>query len=210
MQNTRPTEPRPRPRTERANSEFSRTTLLLWISFVGFAWLALLALVVVFPWESANRHHHWGLILATAAVAFGTFAPVESHLRVHGLTVRGVFGLVLLTHVAVYVPAPTHSILSLAEIPVFGIVGIALLYTIGSLAMPILFVVGKQLFHRRSRRYDVRRAWRQATELGTLVMGCVVLIGLRAFTPMLAGLWVLMVLFAEYIFLSYIEPPIER
>jgi len=124
--------------------------------------------------------------------------------------VRGMFGMAVLTHVIVYMPAPTHSLLSLAEIPVYIIVGVALLYTVGSLGMPVFYAFGKRLFRRRSRRYDVRRAWRQSTELGTLFFGCVVLIGLRAFTPLLAGLWVLMVLFAEYIFLSYIEPPIER
>lgn len=210
MQPPRPTEPRLRTRTDRPTPDVSRSTVLLWISFVGFAWLALVTLVVIYPWEGANRLHHWGLILSTAVVAFGTFAPVESHLRVHGLTVRGMFGMVLLTHVVVYVPAPTHSLLSLAEIPVFVIVGMSLLWTVGSLAMPVLYVIGKRVFQRRSRRYDVRRAWRQSTELGTLVMGCVVLVGLRAFTPMLAGLWVLMLLFAEYIFLSYIEPPVER
>ena len=210
MQNTRTTEPRQRRRTEVPRSGVSRTTLLLWISFVGFGWLALMALVVLFPWNGADRMHHWGLIAVSAAVAFGTFAPVESTLYVNGLTVRGLFGTIVLTHIVVYMPVPTHSLLTLAEIPIYMLVGIALFYTIGALGMPVLYAMGKRLFSRRSRRYDVRRAWRQSTELGALVFGCVVLIGLRAFTPMLAGLWALMVVFAEYIFLSYIEPPIER
>jgi hypothetical protein len=76
--------------------------------------------------------------------------------------------------------------------------------------MPVMYAVGKRVFLRRSRRNDARRAWRQATALGAFLFGCVILIGLRAFTPMLAGLWLLMVVFAEYIFLSYIDPPVER
>jgi len=210
MQNARTTETRQRRRTDVPSDGVPRTMLLLWISFVGFGWLALMGLVVLFPWSGTDRMHHWGLIAFSAAVAFGTFAPVESTLRVNGLTVRGMFGAIVLTHIIVYMPVPTQSMLTLAEIPIYIIVGTALFYTIASLGMPVLYALGKRVFSHRSRRHDVRRAWRQSTELGALVFGCVVLLGLRAFTPMLAGLWVLMVVFAEYIFLSYIEPPIER
>ena len=208
--------PTPRPTTSRPRTAIApeggiaRGHVLLWISLVGFAWLGLIALLVMYPWSSGDRTHHWALALISATVGLATFGPVESVLRTNGITVRGMFGLVVLTHVIVYVPVPSRSILSLAEVPVYLIVALALFYTVGSLAMPVMYALGKRVFARRSRRHDARRAWRQATELGAFLFGCVILIGLRAFTPMLAGLWLLMVVFAEYIFLSYIEPPVER
>ena len=206
--------PRPIPSRTRAAAApeggIARGQVLLWVSLVGFAWLGLFALVVIYPWSSGDRTHHWALALITATVGLATFGPIESVLRTNGITVRGMFGLVVLTHVIVYVPVPSRSILSLADIPVYLIVAFALFYTVGSLAMPVMYAIGKRVFARRSRRHDARRAWRQATELGAFLFGCVILTGLRAFTPMLAGLWLLMVVFAEYIFLSYIEPPAER
>ncbi|MFN7471221.1 MAG: hypothetical protein ACK5S9_06180 [Roseiflexaceae bacterium] len=209
MPTPRPTTSRPRTATA-PEGGIARGHVLLWISLVGFAWLGLIALLVMYPWSSGDRTHHWALALISATVGLATFGPVESVLRTNGITVRGMFGLVVLTHVIVYVPVPSRSILSLAEVPVYLIVALALFYTVGSLAMPGMYALGKRVFARRSRRHDARRAWRQATELGAFLFGCVILIGLRAFTPMLAGLWLLMVVFAEYIFLSYIEPPVER
>jgi len=209
MPTPRPTTSRPRTATA-PEGGIARGHVLLWISLVGFAWLGLIALLVMYPWSSGDRTHHWALALISATVGLATFGPVESVLRTNGITVRGMFGLVVLTHVIVYVPVPSRSILSLAEVPVYLIVALALFYTVGSLAMPVMYALGKRVFARRSRRHDARRAWRQATELGAFLFGCVILIGLRAFTPMLAGLWLLMVVFAEYIFLSYIEPPVER
>ncbi len=209
MYTPRPTPSRPRTATA-PEAGIARGHVLLWISLVGFAWLGLFALVVMYPWSSGDRTHHWALALISATIGLATFGPVESVLRTNGISVRGMFGLVVLTHVIVYVPVPSRSILSLAEVPVYLIVALALFYTVGSLAMPVMYVLGKRVFARRSRRHDARRAWRQATELGAFLFGCVILIGRRAFTPMLAGLWLLMVVFAEYIFLSYIEPPVER
>ena len=209
MHSPRPTAHRNRT-TPTADEGIRRGQVLLWVSLVGFAWLGLLALVVIYPWSSGDRTHHWALAVISATVGLVTFGPIESVLRTNGITVRGIFGIVILTHVIVYVPVPSRSILSLSEVPVYIIVAIALLYTVGSLAMPVMYALGKRVFARRSRRHDARRAWRQATELGAFLFGCVILIGLRAFTPMLAGLWLLMVIFAEYIFLSYIEPPVER
>lgn len=202
-----PNRTRPNPAPE---GEIARARILLWISLVGFAWLGLAALLVIYPWSSGDRTHHWALAVISATVGLATFGPIESVLRTNGITVRGMFGLVVLTHVIVYVPVPSRSILSLSEIPVYLIVALGLFYTVGTLAMPVMYAVGKRVFLRRSRRNDAPRAWRQATELGAFLFGCVILIGLRAFTPMLAGLWLLMVVFAEYIFLSYIDPPVER
>ena len=45
---------------------------------------------------------------------------------------------------------------------------------------------------------------------GAGLSGMIVLIGLRAFTPILAGLWVLMLAFFEYIVLTYSEPIVQR
>ena len=210
MQNPRTTSSRIRATPLPGNRSVARSSVLLWISFVGFGWLGMLALLVVYPWSSTERMHHWGLVVLAATVALGTFAPVESVLRANGLTIRGVLGTVLLTHVIVYMPVPSKSILSLYEIPVYLIVAIAVFYSVGSFAMPVFYAIGKRVFQKRSRRHDTRRAWRQSTELGAFLFGCVILVGLRAFTPMLAGLWVMMVVFAEYIFLSYIEPAGER
>ena len=134
--------PRPTPSRTRAAAApeggIARGQVLLWVSLVGFAWLGLFALVVIYPWSSGDRTHHWALALISATVGLATFGPIESVLRTNGITVRGMFGLVVLTHVIVYVPVPSRSILSLADIPVYLIVAFALFYTVGSLAMPVM------------------------------------------------------------------------
>lgn len=184
--------------------------VLLWLSVTGFSWLILLGLVLVYPWDTRDLGQHWLLAGAAALVGFVTCAPVEATLQVYGLTVRGIFGAVIVSHIVVFTAVPTRSMLALPEIPVYVLMALGSLFLVASFTLPVWYVVGKKAFARRERRFDVRRAWRQATMFGVALSGVIVLIGLRAFTPILAGLWLLMVVFFEYIVLTFSEPQERR
>lgn len=184
-------------------------SLLLWLAATGFAWLGLVSLIVVFPWDPQVLDHHWLLAAAAALVAVTTCAPVALTLHARGLTVRGVCGAVIVSHLVVFTAAPTRTMLALPEMPVYALLAIGCLWLVAGFAMPITYAIGTRVYANRQRRFDVRRAQRQAFLLGVTVSGVVVLIGLRAFTPLLAGLWCIMVVFFEYIVLTYTEP-VER
>jgi hypothetical protein len=112
--------------------------------------------------------------------------------------------------VLLYVPVPTRSMLSLFDVPVYLLMALALYWSVSSFMMPILYAVGQLLFSGRSRRYDVRRAYRQASLVGLIGVGVILLVGLRAMTPFFFGLWVLMLISLELLFLWYVEPPATR
>lgn len=123
---------------------------------------------------------------------------------------RGIFGLVLAVQIVLYVPAPTNSLLWLPDVPVYVLVSVALYWLLSTLCLPITYVIGQLVFRQRARRYDVRRAWRQAREIGLVVVGLFGLFGLHAFTPLLIIPWVFMIVIAEILFLSFIEPTATR
>ena len=72
--------------------------------------------------------------------------------------------------------------------------------------MPLLYASGQRIFHQRARRYDRRRARRQAYEIGLLAALTVILAGLRALTPVAVALIALIIGVAELLFLSFVEP----
>jgi hypothetical protein len=185
-------------------------SVLLWVSLVGFAWLGLVALILLYPFQRDVSADHWLLVGASIVVALLTCGPVEQRLRAYGLTIRAMVGLAVVTHIVVFMTVPTRSMLTLSEIPVYVLIAVGVVLTVGSTGMPVAYAIGKRLFARRSRRHDVSRAWRHAMLCGAGLSGMIVLIGLRAFTPILAGLWVLMLAFFEYIVLTYSEPIVQR
>lgn len=196
----------PRIQTE----SIAKPYLLGWITVVGFAWIGLLVAVFSLTWDAGNLGQQLGLMLAIALVAAMTYVPVEYYLNARGVAVRGMFGSVLFFMVLLYVPVPTRSMLSLFDVPVYLLMSLALYWSVSSFMMPILYAVGQLLFSGRSRRYDVRRAYRQASLIGLIGVGVILLVGLRAMTPFFFGLWVLMLISLELLFLWYVEPPATR
>lgn len=184
--------------------------LLGWIAVVGFAWIGVLVAVFSMSWAAGNIAQQLLLIVSIALVAAITYVPIEYYLGARGVAVRGLFGSVLFFMVLLYVPVPTRSMLALFDLPVYLLMSLALYWSISSFMMPLLYVLGQRLFTSRSRRYDVRRAYRQASFIGLIGVGVILLIGLRAMTPFFFGLWVLMLISLELLFLWYVEPPATR
>lgn len=196
----------PRIQTE----SIARTYLLGWITVVGFAWLGLLVAVFSGTWVAGVGMQQLLMMVMVATVASITYIPIEYYLAARGVAVRGVFGSVLFFMVLLYVPVPTRTILALYDLPVYVLMAFALYWSIASMMTPFLYALGQQLFKGRSRRYDVKRAYRQASFVGMIGVGVIVLVGLRAMTPFFFGLWVLSLISLELLFLWYVEPPATR
>lgn len=188
----------------------AQTQLWGWIVCVGFAWLVWLWVIFTRQWTPTNTQEQALLVGATVLIGLLTFLPFEMVHAVDGITMRGVAGMVLMVLVLVYVPAPTQSLLSMFELPVYVLAVFAIYWLVSSLCMPVLYLIGLRLFTRRARRYDVRRSYRQAAELALAFAGMFVLFALRALTPMLLVLWVVMLIIVEVIFLSLSESPTTR
>lgn len=188
----------------------AQTQLWGWIVCVGFAWLLWLWSVFTHQWSPTNAQEQALLIGATVLVGLLTFLPFEMVHAVDGITMRGVAGMVLMVLVLVYVPAPKQSLLAMSEWPVYVLAIFAMYWLVSSLCMPVLYLIGLRLFTRRARRYDVQRSYRQAAELGLVVVGIFVLFALKALTPMLMVLWVAMLIIVEVIFLAFSESPTTR
>lgn len=196
----------PRIQTE----SIAKPYLLGWITIVGFAWIGLLVAVFSITWNAGNLSQQLGLMVSIMVVAAITYVPVEYYLAARGVSVRGILGSVLFFMVLLYVPVPTRSMLSLFDVPVYLLMSLALYWSVSSFMMPILYALGQLLFSGRSRRYDVRRAYRQASLVGLIGVGVMLLVGLRSMTPFFFGLWVLMLISVELLFLWYLEPPATR
>ncbi len=196
----------PRIQTE----SIARPYLLGWITVTGFAWLGLIVAVFGGTWVAGDSMSQLMLTVMVALVAGITYIPIEYYLNARGVAVRGVFGSVLFFVVLLYVPVPTRSILALYDVPVYVLMAFALYWTISSVMMPMLYALGQHLFKGRSRRYDVRRAYRQASLCGLVGVGVILLVGLRAMTPFFFGLWILLLISVELLFLWYVEPPATR
>lgn len=188
----------------------SRTQILIWFVLVGFAWLGLGAMVFNGVWVADNRAKQIVQLGGSVIVGMLTYVPMEYYFHARGLAMRGIFGLVLAVQIVLYVPAPTNSLLWLPDVPVYVLVSVALYWLLSTLCLPITYVIGQLVFRQRARRYDVRRAWRQAREIGLVVVGLFGLFGLHAFTPLLIIPWVFMIVIAEILFLSFIEPTATR
>ncbi len=209
---TRITPPRntPIPPTVATQESVSRTQILIWFVLVGFAWLGLGAMVFNGVWPVDNRAKQIVLVGVSVIIGMLTYVPMEYYFHARGLAMRGVLGLVLVVQIILYVPAPTNSLLWLPDVPVYVLVSLAVYWVLSTLCLPITYVIGQLAFRQRARRYDMRRAWRQASEISLMVVGLFGLFGLHALTPLLIIPWILMIVIAEVLFLSFIEPPATR
>ncbi len=195
--------------TGSATSPLSRRVVLLLAALAGLCWAGALTMLI---WGSVDRRQPhdapermvYYILVITAAVL--TFAPVERQFRLTGLAVEGVAGTALLLYTLAFVPPPTAWLLSPPDAPVYAVMALAVFWFCASLAMPLLYAAGQRLFRQRARRYDRRRARRQAYEIGLLAALVIVLAGLRTLTPVAVALVALIIGVAELLFLSFVEP----
>jgi hypothetical protein len=202
-----PRQPRTKLVPEQMPSE-PRNPLLLLAVAAGLCWACVLALLFsgelspTAPFWEAPRIIFYILVLAAA---FLTFVPIQRMLQVPRLAVEGVLGTTLLLYCLAFVPAPNAWLLSPPETPVYLIFGAALFWSVSSAALAPIFALGKRFFHQRARKYDLRRARRQAHEVGGLIVAWATLASLRLFTPLTAILVVLIFIVIELLFLSFVE-----
>jgi hypothetical protein len=185
-----------------------RPALLLAVA-AGLCWACALAALL-----SANldaepsvvapaRLIFYALVLAAGLL---TFVPFQRRLDLPGLALEGVAGSFLLLYALAFVPPPTGWLLALPDLPVYLVLALALLWCVSAATLPLVHAIGRRAFHQRARQYDLRRARRQARELGLLAALCVGLAGLRVLTPVSALLLALILVAAELLFLSFVEP----
>lgn len=192
-----------------ATLPFPQRGVLLLASLAGLCWAAALVMLI---WGFVDRHQPYDapermvyyIMVSTAALL--TFAPVAHRLRLTGLAFEGIAGTMLLLYTLAFVPPPVEWLLSPSEAPVYGIMALAVFWFFSSLAMPLLYAAGQRLFQQRARRYDRRRARRQAYEIGWLAVLIVALAGLRTLTPIAVALVALIIGVVELLFLSFVEP----
>ncbi len=188
---------------------FAQRVVLLLASLAGLCWAGALAMLIwgvvdrQQPYDAPERMVYY---IVVAAAALLTFVPVERQLHLTGLAIEGVSGTALLLYTLAFVPPPTGWLLSPPEAPVYGVMALATFWFFASLAMPLLYAAGQRLFKQRARRYDRRRARRQAYEIGLLAALMIILAGLRTLTPVAVVLVALIIGVVELLFLSFVEP----
>ena len=142
----------------------------------------------------------WGL------AALITFLPAEFRLGLPGLTWQGVTGWVLLGYILAFVPPPTGWLLDLPDLPVYLVFFLALFYAVAAAALPLMFLLGLRMYTQRIHRLDVRRARRQAYELGLLAVALMVLASLRLLAPLTGLLLIAVFVLVEILLLSQVTP----
>jgi hypothetical protein len=191
----------------RGPSPARRPALLLAVA-AGLCWACALAALL-----SANldaqasvlatpRLIFYALVLAAGLL---TFVPFQRRLGLPGLALEGVAGSFLLLYALAFVPPPTGWLLAAPDLPVYLILALGLFWTISASMLPIVHSLGRRVFRQRARQYDLRRARRQAHEIGLLAALCIGLAGLRVLTPISVLLLVLILVAAELLFLSFVE-----
>jgi hypothetical protein len=184
-----------------------RPALLLAIA-AGLCWACAIAMLISTRLEAERdllapvRIMFYLLVLAAGLL---TFAPIQRQLQLPGLTLEGVGGAFLLLYAIAFVPPPTGWLLALPDTPVYVLFGAALFWTSSALALPLIYVLGQRMFRRRARKYDRRRARRQAHECGFLLTAYAALAALRLLTPPFALLLLLIIIVAEILFLSFVK-----
>lgn len=134
-----------------------------------------------------------------------TFVPAQRQLRLSGLAFEGVAGTFLLFYTLAFVPPPTGWLLALPDMPVYVILALATFWSCAALMFPVTYMVGAYLFRQRARQYDVRRARRQAHEVGVLGALCVGLASLRVLTFIGVVLLLFIMVVIELLCLSFVE-----
>ncbi|MEN9937803.1 MAG: hypothetical protein RLZZ387_4382 [Chloroflexota bacterium] len=186
----------------------SRRPALLLAAAAGLCWagsLTLLALGAVGPLQPITAPER--LIFSVLALGAGllTFVPIQRQLQVPGLALEGTAGTFLLLYTLTFVPAPTGWLLSPPDAPVYALLAAATFWCVSALATWPAHAAGPRIFRQRARQYDLRRARRQAHEIGALAALCIGLAGLRVLTLFGVGLLILILIVTELLFLSFVE-----
>jgi hypothetical protein len=192
---------------DRKASPARRPALLLAVA-AGLCWACALAMLLSANLEATRE------LLAPARVIFYalvlvagllTFVPFQRQMELPGLALEGIAGSFLLLYTLAFVPPPTAWLLALPDTTVYVLLALGLFWSISATVMPAIHTLGRWAFRERARQYDLRRARRQAHELGLLAALCVGLAGLRVLTPVPVLLLALILGVAELLFLSFIE-----
>ena len=184
-----------------------RPALLLAVA-AGLCWACVIALLLSGNLDAEHdllatpRLIYYGLTLAAGLL---TFVPVQRQLRLPGLAFEGVAGVFLLLYTLAFVPPPTGWLLALPDTPVYAIFAAAIFWSASAIMLPIVYALGKWMFRQRARQYDLRRARRQAHEVGALAAALAALAGLRLLTLFGVALVGLILFVAEMLFLSFVE-----
>lgn len=181
---------------------------LLLAAAAGLCWAGALAMLLFGGVSAASgaaspeRLLFYALALAAPLL---TFAPIERAAGLAGLTVEGTVGAVALLATLAFVPAPRDWLLALPDLPVYGLLLMALFLCGAAVTRPIIHAAGLRLFRSRARALDGRRVRRQSYEAGLLVAVAAALAGLRVLTWVSLLLLALALVIAELLFLSQIE-----
>ncbi len=181
---------------------------LLLAAVAGLCWSAALALLLFGGLTvgdaplSLERMLFYALILAAPLL---TFVPVEQAFGLNGLTVEGSLGTMLLLYSLAFVPAPSDWLLALPDLPIYGLLIIALFLCGAAVTRPFIHVATARLFQARARAYDGRRVRRQSYEIGFLFATVAALAGLRVLTWVSLLLLAVALVIAELLFLTRVR-----
>ena len=172
------------------------------------AWLAAVALLVT---ASRGGDMSTGSPRTTLAIVWGiaalvTFVPLEFRLGLPGLTWQGLLGCTLLGYTLAFVPPPTGWLLDLPDLPVYLLFFVGLFHAGTAIALPFSYVAGQHFYIRRMHQLDLRRARRQAYEVGLLLVALTVLAALRVLSPLTGLLLVAVFVLVEALLLSQVAP----
>lgn len=185
-----------------------RRPALLFAVAAGLCWASALAMLLSVRFDAdatvlaPERVIFYVLVLAAGLL---TFVPIQRQLHAPGLALEGVGGFWLLLYTLAFVPAPTDWLLWLPDLPVYLIFIAALFWSVSAVALPIVYLLGARIFRQRARKYDLKRAWRQAHEVGALAALWAGMAGLRVLTPLYVLLVLLILIIAEMLFLSFLK-----
>ncbi len=181
---------------------------LLLAALAGVLWAAALAMLLFAgldgsrPPLASERLVFYALVLGAACL---TFIPLQRALAMPGLAFEGIFGSALLAYTVAFVPSPTGWMLAPPDAPVYLLLAAGAFWTATAVAALPLSAIGSQLFAQRARRFDVRRAHRQAHQVGALAALTIGLAGLRQLSPLSFALVGVALILTETVFLSLVE-----
>lgn len=196
----------PAPAAEAAKRPWRWTPLAAALS--ALLWIVAVSLLVAWNSLLDGRVSSPRLTLAAAwgLAALATFAPLEFRLGLPGLTLQGLLGSTLLGSTLAFVPPPTGWLLELPDLPVYLIFFVALFLAVSAAALPLTFRLGQKLYARRLHQHDLRRARREAYEVGALVVAVMGLAALRVLTLLTGLLLVAVFVLVETLLLSQVAP----
>ncbi|RRR75072.1 MAG: hypothetical protein EI684_05580 [Candidatus Viridilinea halotolerans] len=177
---------------------------LILAALAGLCWAAVLALLL---FGGLNRNEPLELqrllfyALALAAPIL-TFVPIERAMGLVGLTIEGTLGIALLLYTLAFVPAPQEWLLALPDLPIYGLLLMALLLCGAAIARPFIHAATMRLFQSRARAFDGRRVRRQSYEVGLFLTLLAAFAGLRVLTWVSMLLLAVVLVIAEMLFLA--------